>query len=204
MINHSLLLIFAKNPILHRVKTRLAQDIGAINALTIYRHLLMVTHDITISLRVSKALYYSDFIPTTDGWSTSSYEKRLQQGADLGVRMANAFDEGFDAGFRNIIIIGSDNVELTQAIIEQAFNQLKTHDFVIGPAVDGGYYLLGMKKLNCSIFENKEWSTPTVLNDTLKSIQKLGKTYYLLPELRDVDTSDDLGELWDLVEVMSE
>jgi uncharacterized protein len=85
-------------------------------------------------------------------------------------------------------------------IVEEAFIQLKTHDFVIGPAVDGGYYLLGMKTLNRSVFEDKEWSTSTVLRDTLQSIQKLDMTYTMLPELRDIDTADDLGELWDLVE----
>ncbi len=198
------LLIFVKNPILYRVKTRLAQDVGAANALRIYRHLLAHTHRITAPLAVSKTVYYSDFIPASDMWDNTSYGKSLQKGADLGTRMSNAFYEGFNAGFTEIIIIGSDNPQLTEAIIEEAFLQLKTHDFVIGPAVDGGYYLLGMKTLDQSIFEDKQWSTSTILRDTLASIQKLGMNYYLLPELRDVDTVDDLGAMWDLIENVSE
>lgn len=203
-MNKPLLLIFAKNPVLNRVKTRLAKDVGAVNALKIYRYLLNYTRDITHALTVSKALYYSDFIPTVDDNFDATYTKRLQTGDDLGERMYTAFDESFKAGFTDIIIIGSDSHELTQAIIEQAFLQLKTADFVIGPAVDGGYYLLGMKTLERSVFEGKAWSTATVFSDTVQSIKKLDMTYALLPKLRDVDTVDDLGSLWALIEGDSE
>lgn len=203
-MNKPLLLIFAKNPVLNRVKTRLAKDIGAVNALKIYRYLLNYTRDITQTLTVSKALYYSDFIPTVDDNFDATYTKRLQTGDDLGERMYTAFDESFKAGFTDIIIIGSDSHELTQAIIEQAFLQLKTADFVIGPAVDGGYYLLGMKTLARDIFEGKTWSTATVFSDTVKSIKRLNMTYALLPKLRDVDTVDDLGSLSALIEGDSE
>ena len=204
MDDHRKLLIFVKNPILYRVKTRLAQDVGAANALRIYRHLLAHTYSITASLAVSKTVYYSDFIPASDMWDNMSYTKSLQKGADLGARMYNAFYEGFYAGFTEIVIIGSDNPQLTTSMIEEAFFRLKIHDFVIGPAVDGGYYLLGMKTLDQSIFEDKQWSTSTVLRDTLASIQKLGMNYYLLPELRDVDTVADLGAMWGLIENVSE
>ena len=200
MLDPRLLMIFVRNPELHRVKTRLAQDVGAKNALRVYEHLLAYTRDITASLTVPKAVYYADFIPDSDLWEDALYEKRLQTGADLGARMDNAFGEGFDAGFRNIVIIGSDSAELTQSIIEEAFLQLETHDFVIGPAVDGGYYLLGMKTRQPSIFAGKQWSTSTVCRDTIASIQKLAMTYCLLPELRDVDTVDDLSKLWHLID----
>ena len=200
----SLLIIFAKNPLLGRVKTRLARDIGSENALKIYLHLLKYTHKITKTLDVTKALYYSDFIPDDDRWFDETYDRYLQVGDHLGTRMSNAVGQGFESNSDKVVIIGSDCYELKQAIIEDAFHQLNYDDFVIGPAVDGGYYLLGMKRLEMSIFENKHWSTPSVLRDTIKSIQRLGMNYHLLPELRDVDTVDDLGELRDLIHDKSE
>jgi uncharacterized protein len=200
MESKRLLIIFAKNPILGKVKTRLAKDIGVENALIIYQYLLRYTHDITYNLSCAKHLYYSDFIPELDDWTASDYQRKVQNGTDLGQRMMHAFQQGFEAGYKSILIIGSDNYDLTQSIIEQGFRELEQHDFVVGPANDGGYYLLGMKALDSSIFENKLWSTPSVLQDTLQSIQKLQSSVYLLPVLNDVDTVDDLDTLNALIE----
>lgn len=195
MENKCLLIIFVKNLVLGKVKTRLAKDIGAENALIIYQYLLGYTRDITRNLSCAKHLYYSNFIPEADDWSDIVYQKKLQSGTDLGQRMMTAFQQGFEADYDSILIIGSDNYELTQPIIEQGFRELERYDFVIGPAKDGGYYLLGMKVLHPSIFENKSWSTDSVLKDTLQSIQKLKSSVYLLPVLNDVDTIADLDTL---------
>ncbi|CAA9255925.1 MAG: Glycosyltransferase [uncultured Adhaeribacter sp.] len=186
-----LLIIFVKNAVAGKVKTRLAATIGPEKALEVYRVLLQRTHDITLILPISKAVYYSDFIEE-DIWNPLFYEKYVQNGSDLGARMQHAFAAGFAAGFEQICIIGSDCYELTAPIISQAFEKLDNNDVVIGPAEDGGYYLLGMKKQNNAFFNGKTWSTSTVLQDTLNNVKDAGQTVALLPELTDVDEEKDL------------
>ena len=111
---------------------------------------------------------------------------------DLGERMLAAFEEMFEKGYEKAVIIGSDCAELQGEHIATAFEQLDKHDFVIGPANDGGYYLLGMKKLATCLFESKKWSTNTVFEDTIKDIQRLKKTVFVLPPLNDLDRHEDL------------
>lgn len=200
MENTELLIIFVKNSILGKVKTRLAKDIGKKNALIIYQYLLEYTHFITQKLSCAKHLYYSDFIPKTDKWTDSNYERKLQNGSDLGQRMMRAFEQGFEANYESILIIGSDNYEIIGELIEEGFKVLHDNDFVIGPAKDGGYYLLGMKAFHPSIFENKNWSTDSVLKDTLQSIEELESSVHLLQVLNDIDTVDDLDTLKTLIE----
>ncbi|MBC7892133.1 MAG: glycosyltransferase, partial [Sphingobacteriaceae bacterium] len=90
------------------------------------------------------------------------------------------------------VIIGTDCPDLSADLLTNAFSALETHEFVLGPALDGGYYLLGMRVLEESLFQNKTWSTDSVLRDTLEDIRALGKTVHLLPTLSDVDTPADL------------
>jgi len=118
------------------------------------------------------------------------FDKRLQTGEDLGVRMANAFQEGFTSGFEKIIIIGSDMYDLDSETIESAFSSLSNNDFVLGPAQDGGYYLLGMNTFNPNLFQNKEWGTSTVLETTLKDLKEENVT--LLDMRNDVDLYEDI------------
>ncbi len=184
------LIIFVRNPVLGKVKTRLAATIGNEKTLMLYNHLLQHTHAITKNLTVAKFVYYADYINEDDLWNGN--EKRLQQGDDLGERMKNAFTELFDAGFKNICIIGSDCYELTSNILADAFEKLKTADIVAGPVTDGGYYILGMNKPVTDFFINKEWSTGTVFGDTLKDAAALNFTLHQLPLLQDIDTEDDL------------
>lgn len=187
----ALLMIFTRNPRLGRVKTRLAQTVGNKTALEIYIFLLEHTHKITRDIQVEKAVYYSDDIPPTDLWESSKFSKKQQTGSDLGVRMKNAFEASLKE-YNKVIIIGSDIYDLTTAHLEEAFKQLEHHDVVIGPAQDGGYYLLGMKKLHPSIFKNKQWGTSTVLTDTLKDLEH--DHVHLLEVLNDVDVIDDIKE----------
>lgn len=186
-----LLIIFVKNAVAGKVKTRLAATIGPEKALAVYQILLQRTHDITISLPMAKAVYYSDFV-ADDNWNPLFYERRVQMGPDLGERMYRAFADGFAAGYEHICIIGSDCYELTREIIRQAFEKLEANDVVIGPAEDGGYYLLGLKCLNEALFTGKTWSTSSVLLDTLNNIKEAGQSVALLPELTDVDEEKDL------------
>ncbi|HYK76126.1 MAG TPA: TIGR04282 family arsenosugar biosynthesis glycosyltransferase [Daejeonella sp.] len=187
------LIIFTKNPQLGKVKTRLAKDIGDRNALVIYQHLLKHTLQISVDLQVNRLLYYDQQIDHQDQWPEKYFQKAIQQGEDLGERMLNAFQNAFQQGYQQVVIIGSDCPDLSTALIESAFHQLQNHDFVLGPATDGGYYLLGMKYPERTLFQNKVWSTHTVAEQTLADIHRLQKTCSLLPELSDVDQITDLN-----------
>ncbi|MEX0360564.1 MAG: TIGR04282 family arsenosugar biosynthesis glycosyltransferase, partial [Allomuricauda sp.] len=152
-----LLLIFTRNPELGKCKTRLAAKVGDQTALDIYKFLLSHTVNITSELDVTKWVFYSNEIWEKDIWANGTYQKKLQNGTDLGQRMLNAFQEGFESGYEKIVIIGSDMYDLSQADLELAFSQLNQHDYVVGPAEDGGYYLLGMTALNKELFQDKQW-----------------------------------------------
>jgi rSAM/selenodomain-associated transferase 1 len=189
-MNKNLLLIFTRNPELGRVKTRLAAKIGDMAALDIYKFLVEHTQSITRDLGVAKYVYYSECIHENDNWERDIYNKRMQRGRDLGERMNQAFEEGFTEGFENVIIIGSDMYNMSQRDLELAFESLNDNDFVIGPASDGGYYLLGMNCLKSELFESKNWGTETVLEDTLQDLK--GLKLKLLEEKNDVDRVEDI------------
>lgn len=192
----SLLIIFYRNPFKGRVKTRLAANVGDEKALDVFRRLAGHTRQITEALASDKIVFYSDSIDLMDMWPNARYLKTLQQGSDLGARMKNAFTSAFESGYESVCIIGTDCYELTTRIILQAFDALTSHDVVIGPAVDGGYYLLGMRKLYPQLFDGKEWSTETVCERTVSDIRSLGLRYFQLQTLRDVDTEGDLPDEW--------
>lgn len=184
------LIIFTRNPELGKVKTRLATTIGDAAALEVYHKLLEHTVDITQTLKVDKFIFYSEQIQENDHWDTTIYYKELQKGTNLGERMHHAFELLFKKGYRQIIIVGSDIFELTTKNIQEAFTGLDTANFVVGPALDGGYYLLGMNTLNKSLFKHKKWGTSTVLKATLKNLAN--EKVALLATKNDIDTYDDL------------
>lgn len=190
--NSRVLMVFIKNPRLGRVKTRLAKSIGEVQALAVYKELLRLTKSVTDPLQVTKQLWYSSFIERKDIWPNDIYDKRLQKGPDLGKRMQYAFQRSFNESFEKAVIIGSDCSALTTDIIRQAFQALDTHRVVIGPARDGGYYLLGMSQYYPDIFTDKSWSTPFVLTETIEQLQEQNISYTLLPKLNDIDTYKDL------------
>ncbi|MDP6908119.1 MAG: TIGR04282 family arsenosugar biosynthesis glycosyltransferase [Flavobacteriales bacterium] len=185
------LIIFIKNPVEGNVKTRIAASLGNVKALEIYKQLLDITRDTVINVKCGKYLFYSDKIEN-DSWISSIFHKHLQKGDTLGERMKNAFELLFSKQANKVVIIGSDCPELTSEIINTAFNVLDEKDVVIGPAKDGGYYLLGMKKPLSILFENKEWSTDSVFEDTIVDLMENRLTYTLLPTLSDVDNIYDL------------
>ncbi len=189
----NLLLIFTRNPELGKCKTRLAATIGNEAALDIYSFLLEHTVKITKQSNAVKLVYYSEDIWEDDVWDKTIFTKRLQQGIDLGERMLNAFKDGFKSGFEKIIIIGSDMYDLAQNDLDEAFEKLDDSDYVVGPAEDGGYYLLGMKKLNEALFSDKVWGTGNVLKDTLKNLTN--EKYALLEERNDVDLYEDIMDV---------
>jgi len=187
-----LLMIFAKNPVAGKVKTRLAKTIGNERALEIYIQLLEHTRSITRNLNCDKAIFYSDYIEDLDIWHTAGYQQFLQKGENLGDKMQNAFHEAFRKGYKKVAIIGSDCGELSTTVIQQAFDVLLLNDVVVGPTYDGGYYLLGMKSMHQELFQNKTWSTSDVTSETLLDINRLNLSYKLLTKLSDIDDENDL------------
>lgn len=191
-MSKNLLLIFTRNPELGKVKTRLAKTIGDEPALNIYKFLLNHTKEVTQDLNCDKAVYYSVKVRNNDIWDTSNYQKHQQNGDDLGIRMKNAFQEAFNKNYEKVLIIGSDLYDLKPNHINEAFEKLNSNDVVIGPAEDGGYYLLGMKELHSEVFKNKAWGTSTVRQNTLNDLQN--DSVHLLETLNDVDVFDDIKD----------
>ncbi len=115
----------------------------------------------------------------------------MQQGADLGARIQHAFGEAFAAGYSKVVLIGSDLYELYPADLAAAFASLDTHEAVVGPATDGGYYLLGLTRLVPALFRDKAWGTDTVLEATLGDLE--GTPTFLLPARNDIDRYEDIA-----------
>lgn len=184
------LIIFTRNPALGKVKTRLAKTIGDQKALEIYKDLLAHTKNVTLEIGCDKFVFYDAEIVQEDLWETIFYEKKLQMGNDLGARMAHAFETLFALGYKNCVIVGSDLFDLKAQHINEAFEGLKVKDVVIGPAEDGGYYLLGLKKMIPTLFKNKNWGTSTVFTETMKDLENYNKGF--LETLNDIDTFEDL------------
>ena len=188
----NLLLIFTRNPELGKCKTRLAATIGDESALNVYKFLLHHTANITENLNLTKQVWYSEEIWENDIWDNATFGKKLQNGGDLGFRMANAFTSGFAAGFEKICIIGSDMYDLEQSELENAFSVLNENDFVVGPAQDGGYYLLGMTRFKEEVFLNKDWGKESVLKTTLADLKE--EKVHLLPIKNDIDIYEDIAD----------
>ena len=190
MQSKRLLIVFAKNPVLGKVKTRLAESIGDENAFRVYQELLSHTEEVTSTLsNCDIHIYYSDTIEASR-WNKSEYF--VQNGSDLGERMMDAFKREFDKGYTEIIGIGTDLPDLDGKLLIEAFQSLDQNDVVFGPTKDGGYYLIGMTELHTCVFENKPWSTSTLLQDTLQELNENNIRYKLLETLDDIDTVEDL------------
>lgn len=188
-MNKNLLIVFVKNIILGKVKTRLAKTIGDVGAFQIYHELVAITERESKKVTADKHIYFSDVIIPSK-WEEN--EKFVQEGKDLGERMKNAFIEGFKKGYQNIIVIGSDLPNISKEVIERGFEELDSNDLVFGPADDGGYYLLGMSQLNTSVFDDKPWSQSALLDVTLQELSEQQKSVSLLETLNDIDTFEDL------------
>ncbi len=186
-----LIIVFVKNSLKGKVKTRLAKVIGDEKALKVYDHLLGITESAIAPLKMEKWIYYSDFCVDDQFESTKKY---LQKGTDLGQRMKHAFEEGFEQDFEQIVLIGSDLPDISAEILQKSFKALNTNDCVFGKAEDGGYYLIGLSKINSSIFENKPWSQSELLNVTLQELKEQKAQVALLESLNDIDTYEDLIE----------
>jgi hypothetical protein len=192
-------LLFVKYPAKGRVKTRLAAVIGDDNALLLYRHFIL---DILEMLKNGGCALKICYAPPDSGgrlssWLGKEYEYIPQRGKDLGERMKNAFIDVFSEGFSGVLLIGSDIPDLPVAVIEEAFSFRGTQA-VIGPASDGGYYLIGFQRDTVlpGVFEDMPWGTEKVFEKTMELLHQHGYTVHQLPVWRDVDTIDDLKDLY--------
>ena len=190
------LILFVKNPELGKTKTRIAVSTGDQKALEIYKELVEITRNVAEKTNCQKHLFYSEFIDCQDNWDSSIFLKNYQVGVNLGERMKNAFQKVFEAntGKGKLIIIGSDCPYIDSELISSAFAALDEYQTVIGPATDGGYYLLGMSEYFPEIFDDIAWSSDTVFSDTIKILDTKKLSYHTLTALTDIDTIDDWEE----------
>lgn len=186
------LVIFAKNPELGNTKTRIGKKLGDEVALAVYYKLIHHTQSVTQSLSVNKVVYYSNFIDKEDSWDNQIYQKKKQVQFDLGERMNDAINQELNLGAGKVVLIGTDIYTLTEDIIKDAFEKLNSHDVVLGPSKDGGYYLIGLKKLSPLLFGLKEWSHPEVYNQTISLIKDEKLSYSTTQFLNDIDEPEDL------------
>jgi hypothetical protein len=190
------LLFFIKYPEKGQVKTRLAASIGDERALKLYKRFLL---NILSTLNKGTFLFYLCFYPadaleSVRKWLGQDYLYMPQQGVDLGERMKNGFMEAFAMNFKRVALIGSDIPGLPLEFIDEAFASLKEKDVVIGPSLDGGYYLVGFshEKFSPQAFKGIPWSTERVFEETMKILEREGLTVHTLKPLRDIDKMDDL------------
>ncbi|MEO1029850.1 MAG: TIGR04282 family arsenosugar biosynthesis glycosyltransferase [Bacteroidota bacterium] len=188
-MTEALVIVFVKNIKLGTVKTRLAKTIGDYGAFEVYSELVKITEFATSKLNIDKRIYFSNAI--IDSKWPNEY-KAVQQGRDLGERMLNAFKDGFEAGYKKIVLIGSDLPDINETHIEKGIKALDENDVVFGPAEDGGYYLVGLSELEPSIFLDKPWSQSHLLEVTLKQLYTNHKKVDILDTLNDIDTYEDL------------
>jgi uncharacterized protein len=183
------LIVFLRFPQLGNVKTRLATTMGHEVALTIYKELISLTMTAAADSGYAVYLFYDVGLPSIEE-RNPNFSYHLQSPGDLGLRMAEAISYVFQFHTK-AVIIGSDCPSLSSSTIKESFNTLATYDVVLGPAVDGGYYLLGCKNLVRPLFTDIQWSTPYVLEKTVEKIIAASLTYHLLAPLTDIDTEED-------------
>jgi len=190
------LLFFIKNPEKGNVKTRLASAVGDKTAVKLYKRFLL---EMLFTLNRGTFIFYLCYSPESPlrslkDWLGDHYLFMPQTGEDLGERMKNGFAEAISMNFKRVVLIGSDIPDLSLEFIEEAFTSLQEKDAVIGPSLDGGYYLIGFKKETFSprVFEGIRWSTGSVFEKTLEVLEREGLTVHTLQPLRDIDTVGDL------------
>lgn len=196
--------VFAKQPILGQVKTRLAAATSPAWAQRVAQALLEDTLERVCQVQAWRTLVYA---PS----SAAAFFEPLAQGrcdlmpqgdGDLGQRLQQFFTHARRQGFARIIAVGADSPTLPIAWIEQAFEQLEASDVVIGPALDGGYYLIGAGTKEFSVFDGIPWSTARVLETTIERVEQASARLALLPPWYDVDTADDWALLRGHVKAM--
>ncbi|MBF0557541.1 MAG: TIGR04282 family arsenosugar biosynthesis glycosyltransferase [Nitrospirae bacterium] len=196
MSDLSVVLLFVKSPERGKVKSRLGNAIGDDMALDVYRCLVSNTLDMLGAGKydVRLCFYPPDSHGVVEDWLGSGHCYVPQQGGDIGERMKNAFVQAFSEGVEKAVLIGSDIPDLSISLINEAVSALDISDAVIGPAHDGGYYLIGFNRHSflANIFQGIVWSTGSVYHETMNIFGQSGSRVHVLTGLSDVDTLGDL------------
>ena len=199
---------FAKRPQAGHVKTRLAADFGDEPAAEMYEAFLIDLVERFHDAGDRRSLGYApDDLRSREYFaelSAGEYDLWPQPTGDLGHRIARFFEAAFDAGATCVVLIGSDSPTLPTGFVAEAFQILDQSDCVLGPAPDGGYYLIGLNRRPGSIFNGVEWSGPQVLFQTIRNLSHGGFSHQTLPEWDDIDTLDDLRRLHDRFDSLRE
>mgnify|MGYP005842870837 CR=1 FL=1 len=198
------ILLFTRYPVPGQVKSRLIPALGPQGAAALMHrltvHTLRQVQNFAATQNISLVIYYAGgSTPLMQNLFGRHFCYRPQVKGDLGQRLLAALQDSLAAGLRPVVIIGSDCPGLSPAILTTAFARLQDHDLVLGPAVDGGYYLIGLNALHPELFQQISWGTDQVLTQTMQKAQKLGLLTALLPTLRDIDRPADLcwlSRLW--------
>ena len=198
--------IYVKHPLPGKVKTRLAAAMGDIAAAKLYGAFLV---DVIGRFREAgdrRFLCYSPDTPESAAWfrdlAGADYELWPQPEGSLEPRLQNFFCFAQEQRADRTVVVGSDSPTLPREYVEQAFRDLSTSDCILGPATDGGYYLLGLKQ-PLPMFHGIEWSTPNVLRQTVSHLADCGASLKLLPAWYDVDTPEDLDWLRSHLEALA-
>jgi rSAM/selenodomain-associated transferase 1 len=186
------IIVFVRKPEAGKVKTRLAKDIGNEAALSVYLRLLEHTKECVFACEADKLIWTDEPWIDPDFWPEEQFQFHSQKGIDLGEKMKNAFDFHFEQAYEKLLIIGSDCPELQSGILYSAFKLLDTFDAVLGPSLDGGYYLLGLKRPNPALFSEISWSTENVFIQTIERILSSGLQVIQINPLPDIDELNDL------------
>jgi rSAM/selenodomain-associated transferase 1 len=196
------LLVFLKRPWPGEVKTRMIPALGPQKAAGLYR---VLAEAVARNTRPQAGEYERllFFAPKeAEGEIASWWPGEVlvaQEGADLGARLTHAFRVAFEKGARRAAVIGTDAPWVRKEHVLSSWEALETHDLVLGPARDGGYYLMALKGEHPELFHEIPWSSPRVLAETTVKAARLGLGVHLLETLPDVDTPEDVGEEWDLL-----
>lgn len=193
------ILLFVKYPEKGKVKIRLTADLNAETVLSLYQCFVHDTLETVKKIDIHFFICYTpaDKLEEFQRWLGSTLRFHPQIGNDLGERMKTCFTTVFEKGFKRVILIGSDSPDLPEDYITEAFSLLQAKDVVLGPAVDGGYYLIGLRDTTSAsgLFEDIPWGTKTVLEETLKRVRQANRSIGLVPVWSDVDTITDLKNL---------
>lgn len=187
----SILVIFQKSSRSGNVKTRLAREVGEKKAREIYEFLCQYTHLCAKEVSCPKVIYF-DQVPDVDQHNHPDFFSiQTQVAGDLGQRMRQAFQELFLQGYERIVLIGTDCLQLSSKELKQAFEVLDVYDVVLGPATDGGYYLVGMQTFVPELFESIDWSTSRVMEQSKERLRQTGHSHFSLKTLSDIDFKAD-------------
>jgi uncharacterized protein len=190
-----LLIVFLSNAIKGQIKTNISRVLGEENTLGIYKYLLQLNRDATKAVKADKWVCYSNFIDRNDIYHPSKYQKKLQAGRILGEKLWNCFRWGFQREYKSIVLLSVDIPGISTELIEDAFSKLQTNNVVLGPARDGGYYLIGMNIPVKDIFFRKKWGSKKVFPAMLDDLHRLDIDYSLCQTLGDIDHHTDIHYL---------